>query len=75
VHGQLQQEHKALEEARATLKLRDAEIAWLIRELVQEAMSFKELRNAGEEKDATILELQQAAETARATLETEKLPL
>jgi hypothetical protein len=64
-----------LEEARATLKLRDAEIAWLIRELVQEAVSFKELRNAGEEKDTTILELQQAAETAHATLETEKLPL
>jgi hypothetical protein len=59
-------------EARATLKLRDAEIAWLTRELVQEAVSFKELRSAGEEKDATILELQQAAETARASLEKEK---
>jgi hypothetical protein len=34
-------------------------------------VSFKELRNAGEEKDATILKLQQAAETARANLETE----
>jgi hypothetical protein len=47
----------------------------VIRELVQEAVSFKEVRNAGEEKDATILELQQAAETTRATLETEKLTL
>jgi hypothetical protein len=61
-----------LEEARATLKLRDAEIARLTGELVQEAVSFEELRNAGEEKDATILELQQAAVTARAALETEK---
>jgi hypothetical protein len=34
-------------------------------------VSFKELRNAGEEKDVTILKLQQAAETARANLETE----
>jgi hypothetical protein len=30
------------------------------------------LRQAGEEKDATILELQQTAETACATLEMEK---
>jgi DNA repair exonuclease SbcCD ATPase subunit len=70
--GQLQQEHTALEEARATLKLRDAEIVWLIEELVQEVVSFEELCNAGEEKYATILELQQAAETAHAALETEK---
>jgi hypothetical protein len=35
-------------------------------------VSFEELQSAGEEKDVTILELQQAAETARADLETEK---
>jgi hypothetical protein len=35
-------------------------------------MSYEELRQAGEKKDATILELQQAAETARAALEMEK---
>jgi hypothetical protein len=35
-------------------------------------VSYEELRQAGEEKDATILELQQVAETARAALETEK---
>jgi hypothetical protein len=39
------------------LKLRDAEIARLIEELVQEVVSFEELRNTSEEKDATILEL------------------
>jgi hypothetical protein len=35
-------------------------------------VSFEELRSASEEKDASILEVQQAAETARADLETEK---
>jgi hypothetical protein len=35
-------------------------------------VSYKELRQAGEEKDASILELQRAAEAARAALETEK---
>jgi hypothetical protein len=35
-------------------------------------MSYEELWNASEEKDATILELQQAAKTARAALKTEK---
>jgi hypothetical protein len=54
------------------LKLRDAEVARLAGELVQEVVSFEELHNTDEEKDATNLELQQAAETARAALETEK---
>jgi hypothetical protein len=57
---------------RATLKLRDAEITRLTGELVQEAVSFEELRNAGKDKDATILKLQRAAETAHAALEKEK---
>jgi hypothetical protein len=35
-------------------------------------VSYEELRNASKEKDATILELQQAAEITRADLETEK---
>jgi hypothetical protein len=35
-------------------------------------VSYEELRNASEEKDATILELQQAAEITRADLEMEK---
>jgi hypothetical protein len=47
-----------LEEERATLKLRDEEITRLTGELVQEGVSYEELRQAGEEKDATILELQ-----------------
>jgi hypothetical protein len=42
---------------RATLKLRDAVIAQLTRELVQEAVSFEKMHKAGEEKDFTILEL------------------
>jgi hypothetical protein len=61
-----------LEEAPAALKLRDAEVARLTEELVQEAMSFEEMRNVREEKDTTMLELQQAAETTRAALEMEK---
>jgi hypothetical protein len=48
------------------------EITWLTRELVQEGVSYEELRQAGEEKDAAILELQQVVETACAALETEK---
>jgi hypothetical protein len=47
-----------LEEAQATLKLRDSEITWLTRELVQEGVSYEELQKAGEKKDVTILELQ-----------------
>jgi hypothetical protein len=35
-------------------------------------VSYEELRQVGEEKDTSILELQQAAEAACATLETEK---
>jgi hypothetical protein len=41
-------------------------------ELVQEGVSYEELRQAGKEKDIVILKLQQAAETARAALGTEK---
>jgi regulator of sigma D len=72
VQGQLQLEHAALKEAQATLKLRDVEITRLTEELVQEGVSYKDLRQAGEVKDATILELQQAAATVCATLESER---
>jgi chromosome segregation ATPase len=67
--GQLQQERAALEEARATLKLRDEEISRLDGELNQLSVSHEDLRQDGEEKDATILDLQQAAETTCTTLE------
>jgi NADH dehydrogenase/NADH:ubiquinone oxidoreductase subunit G len=70
--GQLQQVRAALEEARATLKLRDEEILRLDGELNQLSVSHEDLCQAGEEKDATILDLQQVAETAGTTLETEK---
>jgi hypothetical protein len=70
--GQLQQEHDALEETRATLKLRDEEISRLDGELNQLSVSHEDLRQAGEEKDAMILDLKKAAETACTTLETEK---
>jgi chromosome segregation ATPase len=70
--GQLQQEHAALAEARATLKLRDKEISRLNGELNQLSVSHEDLRQASEEKDATILDLQQAAETTRMALEAEK---
>jgi hypothetical protein len=56
VQGQLQRERVALEEAQATLKLRDLEITMLSGELVQEGVSYEELRQAGEE-NASILEL------------------
>jgi hypothetical protein len=36
------------------------------------SVSYEDHRQAGEEKDASILELQQAAEAARAALKTEK---
>jgi hypothetical protein len=62
----------ALEKAQATLKLRGLEITRLSGELVQEGVSYEELQQAGEEKDASILELQQPAEAAHAALETEK---
>jgi hypothetical protein len=41
-------------------------------ELVQESMAFEDLRIADEEKDASVLQLQQEAKTARADLEKEK---
>jgi chromosome segregation ATPase len=71
-HGQLHRECAALEEARATLKIRDEEISRLDRELNQLSVSHEDLRQAGEEKDVMILDLQQAAETVRTALETEK---
>jgi chromosome segregation ATPase len=70
--GQLQRERATLEEAQATLKLRDGEISRLDGELNQLSVSHEDLRQAGEEKDATILDLRQAAETAHTALETEK---
>jgi hypothetical protein len=70
--GQLQRERATLEETRATLKLRDGEISRLDRELNQLSVSHEDLRQAVEEQEATILGLQQAAETTRAALETEK---
>jgi hypothetical protein len=45
---------------------------WLTGELVQEGVSYEDLQQASEEKDAAILELQQAAATARATLESKR---
>jgi hypothetical protein len=56
--GQLQRKRAALEEAQATLKLRGLEITRLSGELVQEGVSYEELRQARDEKDAIILELQ-----------------
>jgi multidrug resistance efflux pump len=48
--GQLQRARAALEEVQATLNLRDLEITRLSGELVQEGVSYEELRQAGEEK-------------------------
>jgi hypothetical protein len=56
----------------ATLKLRDEEVTWLHGELNQLSVSYEDQRQAGEEKEATILDQQQAFETARVALETDK---
>jgi hypothetical protein len=69
---QLQQERAALEKVHATLKLRDEEVMRLNGELAQLSVSYEDQCQAGEEKDATILDLQRVAETARAALKTEK---
>jgi hypothetical protein len=58
----LEHERSAWEEAygqlrRFTLKLRDAEITRLTGELVQEGVSYEDLRQASVEKDTAILEL------------------
>jgi hypothetical protein len=70
--GQIQRERAAHEEARATLKLRDEEVSWLNRELAQLSVFYEDQRQAGEEKDASILKLQQAAKAMHTTLETER---
>jgi chromosome segregation ATPase len=70
--GQLQWERAALEKAQATLKLWDEEVTRLNGELAQLSISYEDQRQASEEKDAMILDLQQTAEAARAALETEK---
>jgi hypothetical protein len=72
VQGHLERERDALEMAQATIKLRDEEITRLFGELVQESVSYKDLRQTSEEKDTVILELHEAAATARASLESEK---
>jgi chromosome segregation ATPase len=57
VQSQLLRERAALEEAEATLKLQEQEITRLSGELDQEGVSYEELRQADEEKDASILKL------------------
>jgi chromosome segregation ATPase len=70
--GQLQWECAALQEAWATLKLRDEEISQLDGELNQLSVSHEDLHQTSEDKDAAIPDLQQVAETARMALEVEK---
>jgi hypothetical protein len=56
----------------ATLKQWDEEVSRLSWELAQLSVSYEDQRQAVEEKEVAILDLQQAAETARAALDTEK---
>jgi hypothetical protein len=56
--GQLQRERATLEKAQATLKLRDEEVTRLNGELAQLSVSYEDQHQAGEEKYATILDLQ-----------------
>jgi hypothetical protein len=51
------------------LQLWELEVKQLTGELVQASVAFEDLRIAGEEKDASILQLWQEAETSRADLE------
>jgi hypothetical protein len=57
---------------RATLELWDGEISRLDEELNQLSVSHEYLSQAMEEQEATILGLQQVAETARVALKMEK---
>jgi hypothetical protein len=61
-----------LEKVHATIKIRDEEVTWLNGELAQLSVSYEDQRQAGEEKDDVILNLQWAVETTRAAPETEK---
>jgi chromosome segregation ATPase len=70
--GRLQHGCAALEGAQATLKQRDEEVLRLNRELTQLSVSHEDLRQSLEEQEATILNLRQAAEDTRASLETER---
>jgi DNA-directed RNA polymerase subunit F len=56
--GLLQQERTALKKAQATLKLQDEEVTQLNEELAQLSVSYEDQHQTGEEKDATILDLQ-----------------
>jgi uncharacterized beta-barrel protein YwiB (DUF1934 family) len=69
--GPTPRERAALKEVRATLKLRDEEVSRLNGELVQLSISYEDQRQAGEEKDASILKLQLAAKATRVALEME----
>jgi hypothetical protein len=55
-----------------TLKLRDEEVTRLNGELAQLSVSYEDQCQAGEEKDAMILDLQRAAETVHTALERER---
>jgi hypothetical protein len=59
-------------EVRVTLQLRESEVKRLTGELVQESMAFEDLRVTSEEKDASILQMRQEAETAHMDLKKEK---
>jgi hypothetical protein len=55
-----------------TLKQRDDEVSRLNRELTQLSISHEDLRQSLEEQEETVLNLRQAAEDARASLEAER---
>jgi hypothetical protein len=61
-----------LEKVHATIKIRDEEVTWLNGELAQLSVSYEDQRQAGEEKDDVILNLQWAVETTRTAPEIEK---
>jgi chromosome segregation ATPase len=68
----LQQERAALEGAQATLKQRDDVVSRLNGELTQLSVSHEDLRQSLEEQETTVLNLLQAAEDTRASLEAER---
>jgi hypothetical protein len=63
--GQLQREHAALEEARATLQKQQEEVLRLNGELVQISISHEDQCQSLEEQEASYLKLQREAEETR----------
>jgi peptidoglycan hydrolase CwlO-like protein len=68
----LEREHDACEEARTSLKEREADVSQLDGELIALSVSNADRQRSLEEQSATVVNLQQAVEAERRALEVEK---